>query len=100
MVESLMATSRVSVTFTGTDTGQSAIMYPGGLPDRQAALQADLTSTGTVRAQGRSSDDAPWVNLGTGLTADGAETALPVFPQMRINVTANGSGVTAWLFAL
>lgn len=89
-----------AATLTAGATGaQAALRFNLG-PKETAVVQVDLGSSGTVRIQGRLSPEAAWRDLGTGdITSSGITLLSPGAPEMRANVTANGSTVDVWLKA-
>lgn len=77
-----------------TGTGVSAT-FP--LPSRsdEIIVQVEVTVSATIEVQGRLSTDAPWVILTT-LTASGLQP-LAAVSEFRLNITANGGTVNAWI---
>ena len=88
-----------AATLTGGATGaQTEVTFQLG-PKAGAIVQLQLGTTGTIRVQGRLDPDAPWADLTTDITASGITAIAAACPQMRINVTANGGTLNAWLSA-
>lgn len=83
-------------TVTGTTTGaqphQKINSAEGSV---EGTIQVEVVSTGTVLVQGRASEEAPWITIASFTASDVKIIAL--LQQMRVNVTANGSGVNVWL---
>ncbi len=81
-------------------TVNSAVFAPTFRFDEDGIVQVGtITGGATIKVQGRLSQAAPWVDIV--LTSAGATTAtaagyflVPLFPEMRINVVAGGSGAT------
>ncbi len=77
----------------------AALSFQLGPKEGACAIVTGIT-TATVAIQGRISPTAPWVTLGTPLTADGLYDIPHAMPEMRANVTAYTSGtITVWIKA-
>ena len=87
-------------TISASGTYNSDIFFPRFVYDEDGIIQiGTITGGATVKLQGRLSPNAPWVDVV--LTSAGAISAtaagyylVPMFPEMRVNVVAGGSGAT------
>lgn len=72
----------------------SAVTYPRVL-DRTGIFQAEISSSATVKLQGRVDSNAPWVDIVSLTSSDAKVVAL--FPSMRVSYTVVSGTVSAWL---
>lgn len=81
--------------FVGTTiTGKSRAIDCRGMDFAQ--INVILLTTGTVQVQVANQNiDTEFTSFGASFTATGNLTIDPVWQWLRLNVTANGSGVTA-----
>lgn len=62
----------------------------------QGVFQAEIKDTATVKLQGRADPNAPWVDVKSFTSSNGALVEL--FPEMRAIVSSHSAGkVNAWL---
>lgn len=69
--------------------------------DVGGSLVIEFGTTGSVMLEGRISPDAPWVDLfTTNQTEPSKGVAVGrVYPEMRLQIDANGSTIKAWVMA-
>lgn len=91
--------SQKAATVAGGATGaQTAVKFQQG-PKQGGLVQVVLGSTGTVRIQGRLDPNAAYADLTADITASGITVLTNACPDMRVNVTANGSTIDVWIMA-
>ncbi len=95
----LLGTTRQHLVLEGGATGASAVAPCGGISGRTARVQSVAGTTATVLLQGRAHPLAPWITVGTATNTQ-TLTGQYVYPEMRLNATANGSTIDAWLVVL
>lgn len=85
---------KITQTGVGTATHAESIVDTDGtgiLP-----VQAAVTGTATFRVLGRTSGEAPWVEIKEPATADWLE-AFSWLPFMQLEVTSGSGTVTVWI---
>jgi hypothetical protein len=108
----MRVTNPVSNLSLASGTSNSDSFTPSFIFDEDGVVQMGTATagTGTIRVQGRLSASAPWVDItltSAGATSHAISTTtsayylVPLFPHMRVQVTASSSitGLNVWFGA-